>query len=658
MNKDKKVGNKRFTVYDSEANTVLELVNELGAFTNDVCDSLDNKTDLYGDHKGSWQGLNRPTMSEEGMRATVEDIIDNKIPSIQTSLEHKTNNNEFVNKNQLKPYKLFDFFHTEAFISLDDDYSTQGMCVTDNTINISIVKSDNTKQTIYRFDITNYEFLDKKTFSILGHCNDMTFIPETQEIYVANGTKITVLDSVTLNYKKELSNNLLTNMHQVGYDKITKKLAIGSDSNIYICDLDLNILSIFPYSSTQTKQGIAYHNGIVYISFFERGKKSDYQTVYNEKIARTNFINLYNLNGDIVKVLYTHPQIGEIESIDFLNNRLIMTFNNWFSKKGENNQLETSVFETQIFNNDYDIANYKFENIPVSLKNGYNTSGETINVDGTFNGVSDGSTTKPFKNIKQALDYIFRNDYLSYVNLNIKNEDINSLKLENIPCPLYINCENTSIKGLRIYNCNSFMRITNANFTELNDNKYNIYMESSNILNLRGCTFTNNTGQTTDSAGIYALNNEKIILDAAECNFTNDYNSAINLYATDIVIEKTPLFGGTNVVDLNLHRCTLLGKWNFNGKMNVVNSTIPSNNKHIITGSVVVESNNGSEVTKTVTFDDINVKNNVFTNITPITASFDVKYVVTELTSTGFKFKFQRPDNVDTTVKWMSIVGY
>ena len=183
-------------------------------------------------------------------------------------------------------------------------------------------------------------------------------------------------------------------------------------------------------------------------------------------------------------------------------------------------------------------------------------------------------------------------------------------------------------------------------------------MESSNILNLRGCTFTNNTGQTTDSAGIYALNNEKIILDAAECNFTNDYNSAINLYATDIVIEKTPLFGGTNVVDLNLHRCTLLGKWNFNGKMNVVNSTIPSNNKHIITGSVVVESNNGSEVTKTVTFDDINVKNNVFTNITPITASFDVKYVVTELTSTGFKFKFQRPDNVDTTVKWMSIVGY
>ena len=88
MYMDKKVGNKRFTVYDSEANTVLELLNELGSLTNDVCDSLDNKTDLYGDHKGSWQGLNRPTMSEEGMRATVEDIMDNKIPSIQSSLDN------------------------------------------------------------------------------------------------------------------------------------------------------------------------------------------------------------------------------------------------------------------------------------------------------------------------------------------------------------------------------------------------------------------------------------------------------------------------------------------------------------------------------------------------------------------------------------------
>ena len=64
----------KFTVYDNEGNTVLELINELGSLTNDICDSLDNKTDLYGNHLGQWQGLNRPTLSDEGMRATVEKL--------------------------------------------------------------------------------------------------------------------------------------------------------------------------------------------------------------------------------------------------------------------------------------------------------------------------------------------------------------------------------------------------------------------------------------------------------------------------------------------------------------------------------------------------------------------------------------------------------
>ena len=66
-------GNK-FSVYASEEKTVLGLLDELGSQVNHNTDVLENKTDLHGDHKGSWQGLNRPTMSEEGMRATVEKI--------------------------------------------------------------------------------------------------------------------------------------------------------------------------------------------------------------------------------------------------------------------------------------------------------------------------------------------------------------------------------------------------------------------------------------------------------------------------------------------------------------------------------------------------------------------------------------------------------
>ena len=66
----------KFTVMESEENTVLEDIEELGFLHNNLVDDVENKTDLYGDHKGSWQGLSKPTLSDEGMRATVEQHIE------------------------------------------------------------------------------------------------------------------------------------------------------------------------------------------------------------------------------------------------------------------------------------------------------------------------------------------------------------------------------------------------------------------------------------------------------------------------------------------------------------------------------------------------------------------------------------------------------
>ena len=89
--------NNKFTVYDSEELTVLELIEELGNLTNDNIEGLKGKTDLYGDHKGSWQGINRPTMSEEGLRGTVEKIIDEDLPRINEQLETIITKNTEIN---------------------------------------------------------------------------------------------------------------------------------------------------------------------------------------------------------------------------------------------------------------------------------------------------------------------------------------------------------------------------------------------------------------------------------------------------------------------------------------------------------------------------------------------------------------------------------
>ena len=71
----------KFSIYKSEEKTTLKLIELIGKWIEelingieDLTKALDKKTDLYGDHKGSWQGLNRPTLSEEGMRATVEKL--------------------------------------------------------------------------------------------------------------------------------------------------------------------------------------------------------------------------------------------------------------------------------------------------------------------------------------------------------------------------------------------------------------------------------------------------------------------------------------------------------------------------------------------------------------------------------------------------------
>ena len=76
----------KFSIYKSEEKTVLKLIESLGKWVEDLIKVTENKTDLYGDHKGSWQGINKPTLSEEGMRATVEKLHEVTIPNIETQL--------------------------------------------------------------------------------------------------------------------------------------------------------------------------------------------------------------------------------------------------------------------------------------------------------------------------------------------------------------------------------------------------------------------------------------------------------------------------------------------------------------------------------------------------------------------------------------------
>lgn len=132
----------RFSVYTSEEKSVLGLIKEMGDQTNYNSDEIvrltesDNKKvshqemqevykiDKQANFTGSWFGIKRPTQSSEGLTATVEQLIDETIPDINSQLEQKADktyidnelfkivkpNDDLVSvmKSTTKPLKLLD----------------------------------------------------------------------------------------------------------------------------------------------------------------------------------------------------------------------------------------------------------------------------------------------------------------------------------------------------------------------------------------------------------------------------------------------------------------------------------------------------------------------------------------------------------------------
>lgn len=99
----------KFSIYKNEEKTVLKLLESISKWLEKIIIGLDGKTDLYGDHKGSWQGLNKPTLSEEGMRATVEKLNDETIPHINSQMEKNKNSIDMITYNiaYLEDYESF-----------------------------------------------------------------------------------------------------------------------------------------------------------------------------------------------------------------------------------------------------------------------------------------------------------------------------------------------------------------------------------------------------------------------------------------------------------------------------------------------------------------------------------------------------------------------
>ena len=93
---------KRFSVYESEEKSALGLIKELGEQSNYNTDEVERleekKLNIDGDFKGSWWGLSKPTMADEGLKAQVEkSVIDIDNLNARTEIT-ESNLNQKVNR--------------------------------------------------------------------------------------------------------------------------------------------------------------------------------------------------------------------------------------------------------------------------------------------------------------------------------------------------------------------------------------------------------------------------------------------------------------------------------------------------------------------------------------------------------------------------------
>ena len=191
-----------FTV-DNNSLSMLEIVEKHE-------EQLNNKTDLFGDHKGSWQGLNRPTMSEEGMRATVEDIIDNKIPSIETSLDKIYNSNLRI----FKPKFGFNCLGSPCSDckTLEEQITMFNKMIDIGVEEISLCLNiiENSDGTMYNKDDNN--MIDES----IRYCIDNNIKISTIHLYV-NQEFNTIEDNFNKNYR-EIVKNVLKKYDYIDYE--------------------------------------------------------------------------------------------------------------------------------------------------------------------------------------------------------------------------------------------------------------------------------------------------------------------------------------------------------------------------------------------------------------------------------------------------------
>lgn len=633
-------GNK-FSVYESEEKTVLGLLDELGSYVNHNADNLKNKTDLYGDHKGSWQGLSRPTLSEEGMRATVEDIIDNKIPSIQTSLDNKANDKTVRFKDKLYLDKIFNHF------PIDTANRLQGFCVVGDNIIFSLIDNEETRAYLYKYNLIDNTISEPKGYANLKHSNDMCYVAGENAIYIVidGGNEVAKINATTLDYIGNVS--FPVGVGAIGFDNTLNLFVVRNylDEKFYIINKNLEITTSFYHARKLTEQGLCVNNGLIYMTYFEAGSDSYGQVEYNSVSKDCNYINVFDLKGNLVKT-WNIGKFGEIEGIDFIGDYAILGINSCY-------ELKVEFYKCQFKDNliQPKLTTSLVEEIGQIL---YTALPYNIYVDKSVKGIGNGTVDNPFSSLKEAIRFIYNCKNNTYFNLSLKGDFTSekNIYITGLSKKIFIDGNNSTTIDSIVFDSCKFVRLSNIVVNNVSGENNAIYVDCS-TLDLRNCTLTNSKN-ISNAIGIKGYCGT-LILGSAKNNISN-FSKAVSMWQGELIYSNTQTFSnnGMNIsLDGTICKCD-----------SSLIPTITSNNTDYMIGNNVVYGNVSMQcttpnisVTKDITIPK--AKAILFASVNVGTSNpQSVHACVNSISGTTFTIAFNRPDTVETGVTWMAVVKY
>lgn len=211
-----------------------------------------------------------------------------------------------------------------------ENYNLQSFTIVDDKIIIVLVNYDNNAGIIKEYSLKNYKEIKSINIDSVGHANGITYNKNNKQLYIlhADGDDtIYIYDSNTLEYIDKVRVNLP--IRSIAYVEEEDNYLVRTYITGYKLDNNFKLVSKMPFISNLVsnydvaRQDWTYYKGKLYYANWSWKRLGG---------DGANIIYVYNIKGKLLDTLFTKDNLGELEDIDFYDNKMVLGFNGYDDK--------------------------------------------------------------------------------------------------------------------------------------------------------------------------------------------------------------------------------------------------------------------------------------------------------------------------------------